>query len=97
MNPQNSETMPRTSETVALLGVLVEDECLLLRIVREDGGGRDVGRVGHFAAAHVVESALEEHHRRDVGDGLAGRGLLPLAAADRAGFGHDHSLTEPVS
>lgn len=69
--------------------VLVEDQGFLAGEVLEQCGHRDVGGVGDVLDADLVVAALQEEFECGVGQGLAGLGLLALAAP--GGFGH--SLT----
>src|SRR5229473_3589715 len=66
------------NESLALRVFLVEEKCLLLGEVREDGGWGDVRLVGDLAHAHSIEAALEEQLLRRFQNQGPGHGLLPL-------------------
>ncbi len=70
--------------------VLVEDQGFLAGEVLEQGGHRDVGGVGDVLDADLVVAAVEEEFECGVGQGLAGLGLLALAAPGR--FGHSPTI-----
>jgi hypothetical protein len=68
----------------------IEEELFLRLEVVEDRRDRDVGGGGHLRHGHVVEAALDEHFRGDVGDREAALGFLALAKAGLLG-GHRRS------
>ncbi|GAA3081723.1 hypothetical protein GCM10020000_79560 [Streptomyces olivoverticillatus] len=66
-----------------LVGLLVEDECLLAGEVLEERGGGHVGGLGDLVQGHRVVAAFDEEVQGGVGERFACGGLLALAPSYR--------------